>query len=77
MTIHIKVYLFKETYSIFSKDSTIIDNICKENKVKLNLLVNLLIVILRLRVNMSLYINHVLFYKILKKNIIRSYTIKM
>ena len=35
MTIHIKFYLFKESYIIFSKDSTIIDNICKENKVKI------------------------------------------
>ena len=35
MTVHIKVYLFKETYSIFNKDTTVIDNICKENKVKI------------------------------------------
>ena len=34
MTVHIKVYLFKETYSIFNKDNTVIENICKENKVK-------------------------------------------
>ena len=26
MTVHIKVYLFKETYSIFNKDNTVIEN---------------------------------------------------